>query len=75
VSLRVHFTTLHVHVDHDRCPEVIVMRERGDELKRVAGRPLATRGVTHGGIEIIADDPSEHGGHAPPAGPNHGGDG
>ncbi len=48
-------STLHVHIDHDHCLEVIVMRGRSDELQRVAERLLATRGVTHGGIEIITD--------------------
>jgi CopG family nickel-responsive transcriptional regulator len=48
-------STLHIHLDHSRCLEVIVMRGRSDELKRVADRLLATRGVTHGGIEIIAE--------------------
>ncbi len=49
-------SALHVHLDSDRCLEVIVLRGRSDELKRVAERLLATRGVTHGGIEIITDD-------------------
>ncbi len=49
-------STLHIHLDDRRCLEVIVMRGRSDELTRVANRMLATRGVTHGGIEIIADD-------------------
>jgi CopG family nickel-responsive transcriptional regulator len=66
-------STLHVHLDDRRCLEVIILRGRSDELKRVADRLLATRGVTHGGIEIVADadDPaeSEHG-HA--HGPGHG---
>jgi CopG family nickel-responsive transcriptional regulator len=51
-------STLHIHLDDRRCLEVIVMRGRSDELTRVANRMLATRGVTHGGIEIIADDES-----------------
>ncbi len=49
-------STLHVHLDDRRCLEVIVMRGRSDELKRVADQILATRGVTHGGIEIIAEN-------------------
>jgi CopG family nickel-responsive transcriptional regulator len=53
-------STLHIHLDERRCLEVIVMRGRSDELKRVADRMLATRGVTHGGIEIIADDEPAH---------------
>jgi CopG family nickel-responsive transcriptional regulator len=58
-------STLHIHLDHDRCLEVIVMRGRSDELKRVADRMLATRGVTHGGLELIADEDHDHdhGGH------------
>jgi CopG family nickel-responsive transcriptional regulator len=50
-------STLHVHLDHDRCLEVIVLRGRSDELQRFAERVLATRGVTHGGLEVVADDP------------------
>lgn len=58
-------STLHVHLDEHRCLEVIVLRGRSNELKRLADRLLATRGVTHGGIEIVADD-----GEAPePPGP------
>jgi CopG family nickel-responsive transcriptional regulator len=48
-------STLHVHLDHDRCLEVIVLRGRSDELQRIAERLLATRGVKHGGIEIVTD--------------------
>jgi CopG family transcriptional regulator, nickel-responsive regulator len=47
--------TLHVHLTHDLCLEVIVMRGRADELQSVADKVLATRGVKHGGIEIIAE--------------------
>jgi CopG family nickel-responsive transcriptional regulator len=58
-------STLHIHLDENRCLEVIVLHGRSDELKRVADRLLATRGVTHGGIEIIADEPAQR----PPARP------
>ena len=46
-------STLHVHLDHDHCLEVIVMQGRSDELKQVAEKLLATRGVKQGGIEIV----------------------
>ncbi len=49
--------SMHVHLDHDDCLEVIVMHGRSDELRDVAGKMLATRGVKHGGIEVIARDP------------------
>jgi CopG family nickel-responsive transcriptional regulator len=48
-------STLHVHLSHDYCLEVIVMRGRSDELQGVADKILATRGVKHGGVEIISD--------------------
>ncbi len=66
-------STLHVHLDHDHCLEVIVMRGRSDELKAAADKLLGTRGVTHGGVEIIAetelhdaaaDHAHAHGAHA-----------
>jgi CopG family nickel-responsive transcriptional regulator len=61
-------STMHVHLDHDHCLEVIVMRGRADLLKAASDRLLGTRGVTHGGAEIIPeealasshDDASEH---------------
>jgi CopG family nickel-responsive transcriptional regulator len=53
-------STLHVHLDERRCLEVIILRGKSDELKRVADRLLATRGVTHGGIEIVADAEEDH---------------
>ena len=46
---------LHVHLSHDLCLEVIIVRGRSDRLKEIADRMLAMRGVKHGGIEIVAD--------------------
>jgi CopG family nickel-responsive transcriptional regulator len=48
-------STMHVHLDHAHCLEVIVMRGRADLLKAASDRLLGTRGVTHGGVEIIAE--------------------
>jgi CopG family nickel-responsive transcriptional regulator len=46
--------TMHVHINHDLCLEVIVIRGRSDRLKAIADRLLALRGVKQGGIEIVA---------------------
>jgi CopG family nickel-responsive transcriptional regulator len=56
-------STLHVHLNHDYCLEVIVMRGLSNELQAIADRILATRGVKHGGLQIITgvDEGSEHG--------------
>ncbi len=51
-------SALHVHLDHHLCLEVIVMRGPSDELKRAGEKLLATRGVKHGGMELIAIEPA-----------------
>jgi CopG family nickel-responsive transcriptional regulator len=48
-------STMHVHLDHERCLEVIVMRGRADKLQKIAEKLFATRGVLQGSIEIVAD--------------------
>jgi CopG family nickel-responsive transcriptional regulator len=48
-------SAMHVHLDHENCLEVIVMRGRSDELRSAADRMLATRGVTQGGIEMVPE--------------------
>jgi CopG family nickel-responsive transcriptional regulator len=50
-------STMHVHLSHDLCLEVIVMKGWADELQGAADRILSVRGVTHGGIEIVALEP------------------
>lgn len=59
--------TLHVHLSHDDCLEVIVMRGRADELRAVAERIAATRGVKHGRVEIIAHESGATHAHGPDA--------
>ena len=41
-------STLHVHLDHRHCLEVIVVRGRPAVLQELAGRLLAARGGKHG---------------------------
>lgn len=48
-------STMTVHLGHDFCMDVIVMKGPSDELQKIADRLLATRGVKHGGIQIITD--------------------
>lgn len=47
-------SSLHVHLDKAHCLEVIVLQGPADELQAFAERVFATRGVKHGGIEMIA---------------------
>jgi CopG family transcriptional regulator, nickel-responsive regulator len=54
-------STLHIHLTHDLCLEVIVMQGQSDRLQSVADRILAMRGVKQGGAEMIAGLGSDHG--------------
>ena len=47
-------TTLHVHLDHDNCLEVLVLRGRSDEISGLAQRILAVKGVKHGQLALSA---------------------
>ncbi|HVT08493.1 MAG TPA: nickel-responsive transcriptional regulator NikR [Polyangia bacterium] len=46
---------LHVHLSHDLCLEVVVLRGQSDQLAAIADRILALRGVKQGGLELIPD--------------------
>lgn len=54
-------SSLHVHLSHDLCLEVVVMQGRSDALEAIANRILGMRGVKHGGIEIVAGLDLDHG--------------
>jgi CopG family nickel-responsive transcriptional regulator len=41
-------SSLHVHLDHDHCLEVLVLRGKGREITRVADVLIGTKGVKHG---------------------------
>jgi CopG family nickel-responsive transcriptional regulator len=47
-------SSMHVHLDQAHCLEVIILQGPADELRGFADRVFATRGVKHGGIEMIA---------------------
>jgi CopG family transcriptional regulator, nickel-responsive regulator len=54
--------TLHVHLDHESCMEVTVLKGQGGEVQHVADHIIAERGVRHGRLVVIPVDPE--GGHA-----------
>jgi CopG family nickel-responsive transcriptional regulator len=45
-------STLHVHLDHDNCLEVLVMKGKASQVRRIADTLIATRGVKHGRLTI-----------------------
>lgn len=64
-------STLHIHLSSDLCLEVIVMRGLSDEIRRAADKLIATRGVKHGSVEIIAAEGEGQDLHAHAIGQGH----
>jgi len=46
--------TLHVHLDHDNCLEVIVLRGKAQPIKKLADALIAARGVKHGKLVVTS---------------------
>ena len=47
-------STLHVHLDHDNCLEVLVVRGKAAQVKRIADALISTKGVKHGRLTITS---------------------
>jgi len=40
-------SSLHVHLDHDNCLEVVVLRGEGQDVRKAAENMMALKGVKH----------------------------
>ncbi len=45
--------TLHVHLDHDTCMEVTVLKGQASEVRHFAEHVIAERGVRHGQLVMV----------------------
>src|SRR5579862_8699700 len=45
--------TLHVHLDHESCMEVTVLKGRGSDVQELADHIIAERGVRHGHVVYL----------------------
>ncbi|MBK7930793.1 MAG: nickel-responsive transcriptional regulator NikR [Bryobacterales bacterium] len=45
-------STLHVHLDHDNCLEVLVVKGKAGEVRKIADALLSTKGVKHGRLTL-----------------------
>ena len=45
-------SSLHVHLDHHNCLEVIIVKGNGGEIRKIADRLIGTRGVKHGTLSL-----------------------
>ena len=41
-------STLHVHIDHDNCLEVLVLKGPGEKIKDLGNKMISLRGIKHG---------------------------
>jgi len=47
-------STLHVHLDHHNCLEVLVLRGPASHIKRLANTLIGTKGIKHGKLTITS---------------------
>lgn len=45
-------STLHVHLDHHNCLEVLVVRGKASAIKAIADRLIGAKGVKHGALSL-----------------------
>jgi len=45
-------STLHVHLDHHNCLEILAVRGRADMIRRLADKLIAAKGVKHGKLTM-----------------------
>jgi CopG family transcriptional regulator, nickel-responsive regulator len=45
-------STLHVHLDHDHCLEVMVLKGKASLVRKMADALISTKGVKHGRLTI-----------------------
>jgi CopG family nickel-responsive transcriptional regulator len=47
-------STVHVHLDHDNCLEVVLVRGKARAIEKLANSLIATKGVKHGRYTLTA---------------------
>lgn len=45
-------SSMHIHLDAHNCLEVLVVRGKGKDLKKIADRLIGTKGVKHGKLTL-----------------------
>ena len=48
-----HVATMHVHLSHENCLEIAVLRGNAAEVREFAKTVIAERGVTHGQVSFV----------------------
>ena len=58
-------STLHAHLDHDSCLEVVVLRGKSRDVQRLADRLISTKGVQHGRLVMSSPQTASYHNHHP----------
>jgi CopG family nickel-responsive transcriptional regulator len=45
-------TSVHVHLDHHNCLEVLILKGPGEGIKRLSEKLISTKGVKHGKLTL-----------------------
>jgi len=53
-------STLHAHLDHESCLEVVVLRGKSRDVQRLADRLISTKGVQHGRLVMSSPETVSH---------------
>jgi len=53
-------STLHAHLDHESCLEVVVLRGKSRDVQKLADRLISTKGVQHGRLVMSSPDTLSH---------------
>ncbi|HRX70693.1 MAG: nickel-responsive transcriptional regulator NikR [Gammaproteobacteria bacterium] len=57
-------STLHVHLDHENCLEVVVLQGNTTDVRHVAEATIAETGVRHGNLHLVpVEKVTNHRGH------------
>jgi CopG family nickel-responsive transcriptional regulator len=53
-------STLHAHLDHDNCLEVVMLRGKSKDVQKLADQLISTKGVQHGRLVMSSPDTTSH---------------
>jgi CopG family nickel-responsive transcriptional regulator len=53
-------STLHAHLDHENCLEVVVLRGKSRDVQKLADRLISTKGVQHGRLVMSSPETVSH---------------
>lgn len=49
-------STLHAHLNHESCLEVVILRGKSKDVQRLAGQLISTKGVQHGRLVMSSPE-------------------